>query len=100
MSDLLVLGVALIIPIIVIITYVLAQRYRIKMTVEKGLLDEKKEPVTIIEAGSNFTTRMSDFKKNINRLNDALNKRNEMISELRGKAEEKQETAASSEAPE
>ena len=82
MSDILVWGIALIIPIIVIITYILAQRYRIRMTVEKGLLNEKKEQVTIIEAGSNFTTRMSDFKKNINRLNDAMSKRNEMITEL------------------
>ena len=100
MSDILIWGVVLIIPVIVIITYILAQRYRVRMTVEKGLLEEKKEPITIIKAGSNFTTRMSDFKKNINRLNEALNKRNEMVSELRGNAEEERETAASTEAPE
>jgi hypothetical protein len=81
MSDL-VWGVALIIPIVVIITYILAQRYRIKMTVEKGLQEAKTQPVTIIEAGSNFTTRMSDFRKNINRLNKALDKRNEMLTKL------------------
>lgn len=88
MSDWLIWGVALIIPVVVIITYILAQRYRVKMTVEKGLHEEKKAPVTIIEAGSNFTTRMGDFKKNMNRLNEAMNKRNEMISKLRGSSRE------------
>ena len=84
MSDLLVWGVALIIPVVVIITYILAQRYRIKMTVEQGLQEAKSQPVTIIEAGSNFTTRMSDFKKNMNRLNKALDKRNDALSRMRG----------------
>jgi hypothetical protein len=97
MSDLLIWGVVLIIPVIVIITYILAQRYRVKMTVEKGLQESKSQPVTIIEAGSNFTTRMSDFKKNINRLNKAMDKRNEIISELRGNEKENPEESEGSE---
>ena len=85
MSDLLlIVGFALIIPVIVILTYIMAQRYRIKMTVEKGLHEEKREPITIIQAGSNFTTRMTDFKKNMDKLNDALTKRNELLHELEG----------------
>lgn len=83
MSDLLVWGTVLIIPVVVIITYILAQRYRVKMTVERGLQESQSQPVTIIEAGSNFTTRLSDFKKNINRLNKAIDKRNEMIARIR-----------------
>jgi len=88
MDDYLVWGVALIIPLIVIITYILAQRFRIRMTVERGLVNEKKEPVTIIQAGSNFTTRMSDFRKNINRLNEAFDKRNQILSEFNNKPRE------------
>jgi len=96
MLDIFVWGVALIIPVIVIITYILAQRYRIRMTVEKGLHEEKSEPVTIIEAGSNFTTRMSDFKKNINRLNDALEERNSMVMEFSNKSNQNNQDDESS----
>ena len=87
MTDILLWGVALIIPIAVIITYILAQRYRIKMTVERGLQEARAQPVTIIAAGSNFTTRMSDFRKDINRLNKALDERNRIIAKLSKGAE-------------
>jgi hypothetical protein len=84
MVEFLLLGVALLTAFIVIITYMIATRYRIKMTVEKGLQEARSQPVTIIEAGSNFTTRMTDFKKSIDRLNAAMDQRNALLKEFQG----------------
>ena len=80
---------AMILAVLLVIAVLIFMRVKsIKVQVKQGLWDsqqeeEQTENVKIIETGSNFKTRMTDFKKDLDLLNSSIEERNEIVRKFR-----------------
>ena len=54
-------------------------KYKTQIKIKRKLREESTEHIKIIESGSNFRTRMSDLKKNMEGLKSALKERQEIL---------------------
>ena len=78
------LGGVVLLSIITVILLIKVVKRKTRIEVEKGLNESQEEHIKIIETGSNFRTRMSDFKDSTDKLKSAMDTRNRMLSDLRG----------------
>ena len=81
MADMWIIGAAILILLIAIISTVIS-RIKTKKQVKQALEEAGKEHIKVVQGGSNFRTRISDYKKGIEDLRSAIKERKQMISKL------------------
>jgi len=76
-------GVALLILAIAIISVALP-RLRERSLVHANLHEEREEHLKVMETGSNFRTRMSDYKADVGKLRSEMDRRGAILESMRG----------------